>query len=179
MSRGMKQAGVSARGIFWLLTLCALAGVACSAGGGGMVPDAHPVDAYEVSLDLPAGCPPEAGNEKGVGKPCTVGGNECPNNGTLQCTCDTFQIGNPFPAHKSRDRGDCPRSAANASRADVRSINRRRNQPVGERFYGHHQFDATAGAERMAKLTLGAADAHLLGVLAKHSLDRLRFGLIA
>jgi hypothetical protein len=55
-----------------------------------MVPDAHPVDAYEVSLDLPAGCPPEAGNEKGVGKPCTVGGNECPNNGTLQCTCDTF-----------------------------------------------------------------------------------------
>lgn len=55
-----------------------------------MVPDAHPVDAYEVSLDLPAGCPPEAGNEKGVGKPCTVGGNECPNNGTLQCTCDPF-----------------------------------------------------------------------------------------
>jgi hypothetical protein len=86
----MKQACVSARGIFWMLTLCALAGVACSAGGGGMVPDAHPVDAYEVSLDLPAGCPPEAGNEKGVGKPCTVGGNECPNNGTLQCTCDTF-----------------------------------------------------------------------------------------
>jgi hypothetical protein len=90
MSRGMKQACVSARGIFWTLTLCALAGAACSAGGGGMVPDAHPVDAYEVSLDLPAGCPPEAGNEKGVGKPCTVGGNECPNNGTLQCTCDTF-----------------------------------------------------------------------------------------
>jgi hypothetical protein len=86
----MKQACVSARGIFWLLTLCALAGVACSAGGGGMVPDAHPVDAYEVSLDLPPGCPPEAGNEKGVGKPCTVGGNECPNNGTLQCTCDPF-----------------------------------------------------------------------------------------
>jgi hypothetical protein len=86
----MKQACVSARGIFWMLTLCALAGVACSAGGGGMVPDAHPVDAYEVSLDLPAGCPPEAGNEKGVGKPCTVGGNQCPNNGTLQCTCDTF-----------------------------------------------------------------------------------------
>jgi len=90
MSPGMKQACVSARGIFWMLTLCALAGVACSAGGGGMVPDAHPVDAYEVSLDLPAGCPPEAGNEKGVGKPCTVGGNECPNNGTLQCTCDPF-----------------------------------------------------------------------------------------
>ena len=90
MSPGMKQACVSARGIFWMLTLCALAGVACSAGGGGMVPDAHPVDAYEVSLNLPAGCPPEAGNEKGVGKPCTVGGNECPNNGTLQCTCDPF-----------------------------------------------------------------------------------------
>jgi len=55
-----------------------------------MVPDAHPVDAYEVSLDLQPGCPPEAGNEKSVGKPCTTGGNECPNNGTLQCTCDTF-----------------------------------------------------------------------------------------
>jgi hypothetical protein len=86
----MKQSCMSAHGLFWLLTLCALAGVACSAGGGGMVPDAHPVDAYEVSLDLPVGCPPEAGNEKGVGKPCTPGGNECPNNGTLQCTCDPF-----------------------------------------------------------------------------------------
>jgi hypothetical protein len=86
----MKQACASARGFLWLLTLCALGGVACSAGGGGMVPDAHPVDAYEVSLDLPPGCPPAAGNEKSVGKPCTVGGNECPNNGMLQCTCDTF-----------------------------------------------------------------------------------------
>lgn len=86
----MKQACVSARGFLSMLALSAIAALGCSAGGGGQVPDAHPVDAYEVSLDLPAGCPPEAGNEKGVGKPCTRGGNECPNNGTLQCTCDPF-----------------------------------------------------------------------------------------
>jgi hypothetical protein len=69
------------------LTLSTLAAAGCSAGGGGMVPDAHPVDAYEVSLDLPPGCPPAAGNEKSVGKPCTQGGKEC---GSLQCTCDPF-----------------------------------------------------------------------------------------
>jgi hypothetical protein len=86
----MKQACVSARGFLSMLALSAIAALGCSAGGGGQVPDAHPVDAYEVGLDLPAGCPPAAGNEKGVGKPCTTGGNECPNNGTLQCTCDPF-----------------------------------------------------------------------------------------
>jgi hypothetical protein len=75
---------------FAALSLSSLAVIGCSAGGGGVIPDAHPVDAYEVSLDLPPGCPPAAGNEKSVGKPCTPGGNECPNNGTLQCTCDPF-----------------------------------------------------------------------------------------
>ena len=138
MSPGMKQACVSARGIFWMLTLCALAGVACSAGGGGMVPDAHPVDAYEVSLDLPAGCPPEAGNEKGVGKPCTVGGNECPNNGTLQCTCDPFlgiklvgvpcfctlvtlNTGSPDAGDRARRRPRTPAGATRAAAAICRS----------------------------------------------------------
>jgi hypothetical protein len=67
------------------------AAAACSAGGGGTIPDAHPVDAYEVSLDLPAGCPPATGNNKGVGKPCTRGGNECQSSdSTFVCTCDNF-----------------------------------------------------------------------------------------
>ena len=73
----------------------AVAGVGgCSAGGGGAIPDAHPVDAYEVSLDLPAGCPPAVGNDQGVGKPCTRGGHECTRggggSGSYVCTCDDF-----------------------------------------------------------------------------------------
>lgn len=91
----MKQSRESARGFVVALALSvsvwsiAAAG-GCSAGGGGQIPDAHPVDAYEVSLDLPAGCPPAGGNDKGVGKPCTMGGNECPNSDLFRCTCDQF-----------------------------------------------------------------------------------------
>ena len=73
-----------------LVLALASAVAACSAGGGGSIPDAHPIDAYEVSLDLPVGCPPDAGNSKGVGKPCTPGGNECPNTSNFRCTCDPF-----------------------------------------------------------------------------------------
>ena len=63
----------------------------CSAGGGGKIADAHPVDAYEVSLDLPPGCPPEVGNAQGVGRPCTRGGRECAGgSGNFVCTCDDF-----------------------------------------------------------------------------------------
>ena len=62
-----------------------LAATACSSGGGHSNDGA--TDAIiEVSLDLPAGCPPPAGNEKGVGTPCTRGGNQCKNG--LRCTCD-------------------------------------------------------------------------------------------
>jgi hypothetical protein len=88
----MKQACVSARGFLWMLALAAIATAGCSAGGGGAIADAHPVDAYEVSLDLPAGCPPDAGNQKGIGKPCTPGGNECTGNANeiFRCTCDQF-----------------------------------------------------------------------------------------
>ncbi len=58
-------------------------------GRGGTIPDAHPIDVFEVSLDLPPGCPPSVGNEKGVGRPCTRGGNECGNGANdLHCTCD-------------------------------------------------------------------------------------------
>jgi hypothetical protein len=86
----MSQARVTAIAS-WFGALALLAApLGCSAGGGGTIPDAHPIDAYEVSLDLPAGCPPGVGNDKGVGKTCTRGGNECPNTGTFRCTCDPF-----------------------------------------------------------------------------------------
>jgi hypothetical protein len=64
------------------------AGLACSSGGGGAIPDAGPHDAViELSLNLPDGCPPATANNECVGKPCTMGGHEC---GNMQCTCDPF-----------------------------------------------------------------------------------------
>jgi hypothetical protein len=41
----------------------------------------------EVGLEPPAGCPP-APNELGIGKPCTMCGNECAS--PLRCTCDAY-----------------------------------------------------------------------------------------
>lgn len=53
-------------------------------------------DALSVSLpDLPPGCPPSAGNEVGIGKPCTATGNECGTN--LQCSCKNW-FGYTMPA---------------------------------------------------------------------------------
>ena len=90
----MKDVGPSPRVLFLtlVLTVAGLSQLTCSAGGGNPIPDAHPpVDAYEVSLDLPAGCPPAAGNDKQVGKPCTRGGGECGGGASnLRCTCDDF-----------------------------------------------------------------------------------------
>ena len=42
----------------------------------------------EVGLEAPVGCPPAEANEKGIGLPCTMCGNECPN--PLRCTCDPY-----------------------------------------------------------------------------------------
>ena len=63
------------------------AAIACSSSSGHR-PDAN-VDGltYDLSLDLPAGCPPAQPNEKGVGAPCTRNGHECTNG--LLCACDT------------------------------------------------------------------------------------------
>lgn len=63
------------------------AGTGCSSNNGYR-PDAH-VDGltYDLSLDLPPGCPPAQPNEKGVGSPCTRGGHQCTNG--LLCACDT------------------------------------------------------------------------------------------
>jgi hypothetical protein len=76
------------RGLAWALGLL-VAGSACSAGGGGAV-EGGVQDAaiFEVTLYLPDGCPPEVGNEKGVGIACTKGGNQCKS--PLRCTCDPF-----------------------------------------------------------------------------------------
>jgi hypothetical protein len=76
------------RGLARLVAL-ALAANACAGGSSGAPRDGAPNDGIvEVSLDLPAGCPPEAGNEKGIGLPCTYGGTEC--RSPLRCSCDRF-----------------------------------------------------------------------------------------
>jgi hypothetical protein len=61
---------------------------ACSGGSSGPVYDAA---VYDVDVELPDGCPPAEGNEKGIGITCTQGGGECMRAGMppdLRCTCD-------------------------------------------------------------------------------------------
>ena len=43
---------------------------------------------FEVGLEAPVGCPPAEANELGVGKVCTMCGNEC--EAPLRCTCDAY-----------------------------------------------------------------------------------------
>lgn len=65
--------------------------VACSSGGGKPLQDAAVGDGISFDWrfgDLPAGCPPAAGNEKNVGKICSPGGKECPPG--LQCACEEY-----------------------------------------------------------------------------------------
>jgi hypothetical protein len=69
------------------LVLLALGACSSGSSGGGQ----HDAAVYDLALDLPPGCPPTTGNEKGVGLPCTKGGGECTKPGTppnLLCTCD-------------------------------------------------------------------------------------------
>jgi hypothetical protein len=75
------------RGVAGLLGLL-LAASACSGGksGGDGGPPNDGAGIYEVGLDLPPGCPPATGNEKGVGIPCTAHGNECKSG--MRCSCD-------------------------------------------------------------------------------------------
>lgn len=68
------------RAVFLLL----LSASACSSKSSQPPRDAA---VYEVAFEVPAGCPPEP-NEKGIGKPCTPGGNQC--GSPLRCTCDPF-----------------------------------------------------------------------------------------
>ena len=50
----------------------------------------HDGGADALLLSLPLGCPPDAGNEIGIGKPCSRGGNECASG--LLCTCGNFGV---------------------------------------------------------------------------------------
>jgi hypothetical protein len=75
------------RGLVWALGLLVVWS-GCSAGGGGAVDGGVHDAVYEVSLNLPDGCPPPMGNDKGVGTSCTKGGNECKVG--MRCTCDPF-----------------------------------------------------------------------------------------
>lgn len=73
-----------------ILSICAvLASLGACSSGAGHRPDGSSPDGvtYDLALDLPPGCPPSQANEKGIGLPCTRGGNQCTNN--LICTCDT------------------------------------------------------------------------------------------
>jgi hypothetical protein len=71
------------------LLVAALAFGGCHSGG--TVTGPKDAQVYDLALDLPPGCPPASGNEKGVGIICTKGGGECTKPGVpggLLCTCD-------------------------------------------------------------------------------------------
>jgi hypothetical protein len=57
---------------------------ACS--GGGSHGDGSVDTIIDVGLTWPDACALTTANDKGVGAPCTRGGNECKNG--LRCTCD-------------------------------------------------------------------------------------------
>ena len=79
----------AASAVFVAAVATAIGAAGCSAGGGRQT-EAGVFDAtYEVSLDLPAGCPPPQENDKGIGRACTRGGGQCPSSSDLYCTCDT------------------------------------------------------------------------------------------
>ncbi len=62
------------RGLSCLVGI-ALAASACT--GGGASSDGSVDSIIEVSIEWPVGCPPATSNEKGIGKACTRGGNQC------------------------------------------------------------------------------------------------------
>jgi hypothetical protein len=80
----------NARGAMrWAVALLALAIAGCSSSGGTGTQTDAAVDyiTFDVPFgDLPPGCPPAMPNEKGIGTPCTKGGNEC--KGGLLCACE-------------------------------------------------------------------------------------------
>jgi hypothetical protein len=77
-----------------------------------------------VVLALPLGCPPDAGNDLGIGKPCTYGGNECA--APLICTCGNFGV--PLPVNmpcfctNAKTGPTCPANVACGSNSTCCSI---------------------------------------------------------
>ena len=77
------------RSLASVLALCgAFAALSACSSSSGQRPDASRDGlTYDLSLDLPPGCPPAQANDKGIGTPCTRGGHQCTNG--LYCACDT------------------------------------------------------------------------------------------
>jgi len=115
------------KGVLMLCAVLCLAAGACSSGAGQR-PDGSARDGttYDLALDLPPGCPPGQGNDKGVGSTCTRGGGQCSNG--LVCACDTI-LGltlngvpcictlaglNPHPANPSPCAAATPACGTNA-----------------------------------------------------------------
>jgi len=68
------------------LFLCV--GVGCSSSAKPPACGTRDAGVIEVGLEPPPGCPPAEANELGIGKPCTMCGNECAS--PLRCTCDSY-----------------------------------------------------------------------------------------
>ena len=66
-----------------------------------------------------------------------------------------------------------------ALRIRVFQIDRRRDHIPGECVDRDRQFDAAAGAERMAQIAFRAGNTELLSVVAKHAFDRPGFSDVA
>jgi len=78
----------------WSLGIALIALGGCHSGSSGP-PPLKDAAVYDLSIDLPPGCPPPQPNEKGVGIPCTRGGGECTRAGVpkgLLCTCDPLPV---------------------------------------------------------------------------------------
>jgi len=72
------------------LTIFAASCQQSQSAGSPAGPQSLDAGADLVVLSLPAGCPPDAGNELGIGKPCTRTGSECASG--MSCTCADFGI---------------------------------------------------------------------------------------
>ena len=68
------------------LFLCV--GVGCSSSAKPPACGTRDAGVIEVGLEPPPGCPPAEANELGIGKACTMCGNEC--EAPLRCTCDSY-----------------------------------------------------------------------------------------
>ena len=68
------------------LLLCAAA--ACSSNAKPPACGTRDAGVIEVGIEPPPGCPPAEANELGIGKACTMCGNECAS--PLRCTCDSY-----------------------------------------------------------------------------------------